>query len=173
MIKSRHAVPLTASIALLLAAAPLQAQQALTDPAELDRLVERFTGAAQGQPGGAREPVDPRLRLRACGADPQAAWHGAPGRTMVLACPEPGGWRVYVNLVPVGAPAAGTAHKPAVKRGDSLTVSVTGRGFAIRRPAEALESGALGDWIAVRTATGSEPVRARIVQPGLAEIPLQ
>lgn len=159
--------------ALLLFAAPLEAQQAVTDPAQLDRLVERFTGVPQGQSGGARERVDPRLRLRTCSADPQAGWHGAPGRTVVLACPEPGGWRVYVNLIPIGGPASSPTQKPAVKRGDSLTVSVTGRGFAIRRPAEALESGALGDWIAVRTATGSEPVRARIVQPGLAEIPLQ
>ena len=159
--------------ALLLAPAPLHAQQPLTDPAQLDRLVEAFTGAAQGQPGGAREPVHRRLRLRVCGADPQAGWHGAPGRTVVLACPDAGGWRVYVNLVPDRAAGASAPQANAVKRGDSLTVSVTGRGFAVRRPAEALESGAVGDWIAVRTATGGDPVRAQIVQPGLAEIPLQ
>lgn len=159
--------------AVLLAATPLHAQQALTDPVQLDQLVERFTGVAQGQPGGARAPVDRRLRLRACKADLQAGWHGPPGRTVVLACAEPGGWRVYVNLAPASGLPAGTAQANAVKRGDALTVSVIGRGFAIRRPAEALESGAVRDWIAVRTATGGEPLRARIVQPGLAEIPLQ
>lgn len=159
--------------AVLLAATPLHAQQTLTEPARLDQLVERFTGVPQGQPGGAREPVDRRLRLRACKADPQAGWHGAPGRTVVLDCAGPDGWRVYVNLVPANGLSTGTAQANAVKRGDSLTVSVTGHGFAIRRPAEALESGAVGEWIAVRTATGGEALRARIVQPGLAEIPLQ
>lgn len=160
--------------ALLLAtAAPLHSQQAMTDPAELDRVVETFTGAVLGQPGGAREPIDRRLRLRVCGTPPQAGWHGAPGQTVVLACPEPGGWRVFVNLVPIGTTAARAIREQAVRRGDSITVAATGRGFAIRRSAEALESGAVGDWIAVRTAPGAEPLRARIVQPGLAEIPLQ
>lgn len=159
--------------ALLLGSASLRAEQVPTDPAQLDWLVERFTGAAQGQPGGAREPVDRRLRLRACNADPQAGWHGTPGRTVMLACPEPGGWKVYVNLIPAIETAARAAPVAAVKRGDNLTVSVVGRGFAIRRSAEALESGAVGDWIAVRTAPGAEPLRARIVQTGLAEIPLQ
>lgn len=158
---------------LLLGAEPIVAQPTLTDPAQLDRLVERFTGAALGQPGGAREPVDRRLRLRACGAEPQAGWHGTPGRTVVLACPEPGGWRVYVNLMPVANSASSAPAVAGVKRGETVIVSVIGRGFTIRRPAEALESGTIGDWIAVRTSTIGEPLRARIVQPGLAEIPLQ
>lgn len=159
--------------ALLLAAAamPAAAQPGLTDPAALDRLVERFTGSALGQPGGAREPVDRRLRLRACASAPAASWHGAPGRTVQVACPEPGGWRVFVNLV-AGPSSTAAASAPVVRRGESLTVAVTGRGFAIRRPAEALEAGAVGDWIGVRVAAGGNPVRARIVQPGLAEIPL-
>ena len=160
-------------IALLLGGAPLTAGAAATDPATLDRLVAEFTGVGVGQPGGAREPVDRRLRLRACAAQPEAAWHGSPGRTVVVQCPEPGGWRIFVNLAPQSGSATPHARPAAaVRRGDNLTVTVIGRGFAIRRPAEALEAGAVGDWISVRTAADREPLRVRIVQPGLAEIAL-
>lgn len=169
-------IPTTLPTLAILAAAPALAQATLADPAALDRVVEQFTGQPLGQPGGARAPVDRRMRLRACPAGPQASWHGAPGRTVVVACPEPGGWRVFVNLIPAGLAASGVdapvAPRATIKRGESLTVAVTGRGFAIRRPAEALEAGAVGDWIAVRTTRDGEPLRARIVQPGLAEIPL-
>lgn len=161
-----------ACFVLLLAAAPAGAQQ--TDPAALDRMVEQFTGVALGQPGGAREPVDRRLRLRACTGTPQAGWHGTPGRTVVLSCPDRGGWRVYVNLLSdPGRPERRASAAPAIGRGDTVTLVVTGPGFAIRRQGEALQAGAVGEWIAVRTVAGGDPVRARIVQPGLAEIPLR
>lgn len=160
-------------LAIVLGSAPLAAQPAQSDPAMLDRMVEAFTGTPLGQPGGAREPVDRRLRLRACSAPPEPGWHGSPGRTVVIQCPDRGGWRIYVNLVPHTGSAAPTKTSAAVKRGENLTVAVVGRGFAIRRPAEALESGGVGDWIAVRTATDREPLRVRIVQPGLAEIALR
>lgn len=162
----------TPACLLLLTASPiLAAQPPIADPAALDRVVEQFTGVPVGQPGGAREPVDRRLRLRPCPAPPQAQWHGAPGRTVMLTCPEGGGWRIYVNLLPTGATARAPAQ-PAVKRGENLTVVVRGQGFAIRRPAEALEGGALGEWIAVRTGPGTDPIRARLVQPGVAEVEL-
>ena len=154
----------------LAAAAPAAAQTAFADHDALDRHVAAFTGAAMGMPGGARAPVDRRLRLRSCSNTPAASWHGEPGRTVQLVCPDPGGWRIFVNLVQVPGPAKAVQ---AVKRGDALTVVVTGRGFAVRRSAEALEAGSVGDWIAVRTAAEGDPLRARIVQPGQAEIPLQ
>lgn len=164
-----------ACLLLLSAPACLAAQPPIADPATLDRVVEQFTGVPVGQPGGAREPVDRRLRLRPCGASPQAIWHGAPGRTVMLTCPEGSGWRIYVNLLPTSATAsaaASAAAQPAVKRGESLTVVVRGQGFAIRRSAEALQGGAVGDWIAVRTGPTSDPIRARLIQPGLAEVAL-
>jgi flagellar basal body P-ring formation protein FlgA len=162
------AIRCTAALALSLAA-PLSAQVALADHASLDAIVDRFLSAQMVQPAVARAPIDRRLRLRACSSEPVAAWHGAPGRVVQLACPGSAGWRIYVNLAASSTPAA---RAPAVKRGDALTVSVTGQGFAIRRSAEALESGVVGEWIAVRTSAGAEPLRARIIQPGLAEIPL-
>ena len=171
-----HARPFVRSLglaalgpALMVQAAPLGAQQAVSAHAALDKLVADFTGAALGTPGGARAPVDRRLRLRACASAPVAQWHGEPGRTVRLVCEEPGGWRLFVGLIAAQSPAGRVA---SVKRGDTLTVAVIGRGFAVRRSGEAMEAGAVGDWIAVRTGANTDPVRARIVQPGLAEIPL-
>lgn len=163
-----------ACCALAFATAPALAQGQPADPAALDLMVEQFTGVGLGQPGGAREPVDRRLRLRPCTGTPQADWHGAPGRTVVLSCPDRGGWRVYVNLVSDTRQADRTARAaPAIGRGDTVTLVVAGPGFAIRRQGEALQAGAVGEWIAVRTVAGGDPVRARIVQPGIAEIPLR
>ena len=48
---------------------------------------------------------------------------------------------------------------------------VRGRGFSVQQPGEAMEGGAVGDWIFVRTARKAEPLRARIERPGLAVIP--
>ena len=60
----------------------LSALAASTGPAAfqstetLDRLVEQFAGALIGMEGGARAPVDKRLRLAACDA-PQLSWRSA------------------------------------------------------------------------------------------------
>ena len=173
------AVPLAASPAVR-DTGPDAMADTVADHAALDRLVAAFAGAAIGAPGGALAPVDRRLRLRPCTAPPALQWHGAPGRTVAVTCSGPGGWRIFVNLAPLAAPAnhpassrTAATRTAAIKRGDALTVAVIGQGFVIRRSAEALESGVAGDWIAVRTGAQNEPVRARIVEPGLAEIPLR
>src|SRR6478609_6219167 len=56
-----------AALALLGATAPALAA-GFADPAAIDRAVAAFTGAPIGTPGGARTPVDRRLRLAACNA---------------------------------------------------------------------------------------------------------
>jgi flagellar basal body P-ring formation protein FlgA len=42
---------------------------------------------------------------------------------------------------------------------------------AYAKPGEAMENGAVGDWIDVRTSRKGEALRARIERPGLAVIP--
>lgn len=141
-----------------------------TDPAAIDRAVSAFTGAAIGQPGGARMPVDARLQLAACPAPLAVSWHGPAQTAVQVECPGPGGWRIFVAI---SAASTATAAKaaPAVKRGDALTIMVRGRGFSVQQPGEALEGGAIGDWIVVRTSRKAEALRARIERPGLAVIP--
>lgn len=146
---------------------------AVTDPAAIDRAVTAFTGAPIGAPGGARMASDPRLRLAPCGGALAVSWH-SPARTAVaVECPGPTTWRIFVAIAPAegsGGPAA-RAAAPVVKRGDAITVLVRGRGFSVQQPAEAMEAGAIGDWITVRTSRKGEGLRARIERPGLAVIP--
>lgn len=144
---------------------------AVTDPATIDRAVAEFTGAAIGAPGGARMASDLRLRLAPCGGPLAVSWH-TPARTAVqVECPGPTSWRIFVAIAPTQAQNAPRAAAPAVKRGDALTVVVRGRGFSVQQPGEAVEAGAIGDWIFVRTSRKGEALRARIERPGLAAIP--
>lgn len=164
-------IPLVLPMLLPLCDPPAEAQGRVTDPAEIDRAVAAFTGAATGAPGGARVPADPRLRLAACGGALAVSWH-TPARTAVqVECPGPSSWRIFVAVAPAqGGPAAARAA-PAVRRGDALTIMVRGRGFSVQQAGEAMEAGGVGDWIFVRTGRKAEGLRARIERPGLAVIP--
>ncbi|MCR9180901.1 MAG: flagella basal body P-ring formation protein FlgA [Erythrobacteraceae bacterium] len=143
-----------------------------TDPDTIDRAVVAFTGSAIGTPGGPRIPADRRLRLAACEAPLAVAWHGNARSSVRVECPGPDNWRIFVAVDSSGgsAPSARPAP-PTIKRGDALTIMVRGRGFSVQQSGEAMENGAVGEWIFVRTARKAEPLRARIERPGLAIIP--
>lgn len=160
-----------ASLILLAAASgPLQ------DLAELDRRIADFTGAAVGEDGGAIQPIDRRLRLHACDSIAEMDWRTAERTTLVVRCPDAGGWRLYVPVRAARAAAPAVAARPiAIQRGDAVAIAVEGRGFSVSRPGEAMEEGAVGDWIKVRPVTGksrrAEVMRARIVRPGVVALP--
>lgn len=167
--------PLALPILLPLCDPAAKAGNIITDPAAIDQAVAAFTGAAPGTPGGARSPADPRLQLAPCGAPLAVSWQGTARSAVAVECPGPTSWRIFVMLMPQqGAFATGTARAaaaPAVKRGEAITLMVRGRGFSVQQPGEAMESGAVGDWITVRANRKAEPLRARIERPGLAVIP--
>ncbi len=145
----------------------------VTDPAMIDSAVASFTGAVVGAPGGARAPSDPRLQLAPCGGSLAVSWHSQARTAVQVECPGPTNWRIFVAITPAqgtGA-AAGQRAAPAVKRGDALIVVVRGRGFSVQQQGEAMEGGAVGDWIFVRTNKKAEGLRARIERPGLAVVP--
>lgn len=156
-------------IAALALAAPALAQTH-ADLAEVDRAVAAFTGVPQGQPGGAALPVDRRLRLTPCRAALATGWYGARQETVEVSCPTPGGWRLFV---PLAGMSRGEAAPPAITRGDAVSIAVSGQGFTVAQNGEALESGAVGAWIKVRTANpGAPALRARVIRPGLVGIDL-
>jgi flagella basal body P-ring formation protein FlgA len=165
-------IPAPASV-LALALAPLPASAAAyTDLAVIDTAVAAFTGQPIGVPGGAAQPVDRRLRLAACAAPVALSWFGKSQTSVLVRCPDAGGWRVFV---PVSLARPAVAEAPAaiaVARGEGVTVSVSGNGFSVSQPGEALDAGAVGAWIRVRTAAKADPLRARIVRPGLVELPM-
>jgi flagella basal body P-ring formation protein FlgA len=156
-------------LALAALAAPALAN-APADLTALDRAVGAFTGVPMGQPGGAAGPLDRRLRLARCPAEPMLSWHGQRREAVQLRCPVAGGWTLYVPIVATGA---GVAEAPLIQRGDAVSIVVAGEGFALSQPGEALEGGAGGAWIKVRGLAPKAPVlRGRVLRPGLVGVDL-
>lgn len=159
------------SASLLLLAATVSAQFADLDA--IDRQVAAFTGAAAGEIGGATTPLDRRLRLQACRTGTALSWRTQAHDSVVVQCGDAGGWRLFV---PVRAVAAAQAGAMAVTRGDAVSIAVSGEGFTVSQPGEALESGPVGGWIKVRPVSAgnarSETMRAQVQRPGLVAVPL-
>lgn len=149
-------------------------QGVFADPAAIDRDVAAFTGAGPGLPGGAQFPVDRRLHLARCSAPLALSWRAPRQDTVQVQCPDQGGWRLFVPVRPR------EASQTVVARGEAVTIAVTGDGFVVSQPGEAMDSGAVGDWIRVRPVqmsgqTGgsrADSMRARIVRPGEVEVVL-
>lgn len=176
--------PAFAIAALLagLAAQPALAQQKFENLDRIDSLVAMTVGANLGEPGGARAPVDRRLRLAACPAMP-----GVEGPTFgaaIVRC-DALGWRIRVPLV-AGATAAVAPSAPAaryapaahavskeavVKKGDPVQLTAGNALFEVSRLMIADEDGAIGDTIRVREDRKSTPVMAKIVAMGVVRIP--
>jgi flagella basal body P-ring formation protein FlgA len=132
------------------------------DLSAIEQAAEQFAGAPVA-------PLDPRLRLAQCQQAPALSWSGSQHDTVLVQCPSAGGWRLYLQLA--NRPAA--AQAPVVARGDAVMIRLGGTGFAVSQSGEALEAGAVGVWIKVRTAKGKgEPLRARVLRPGLVGIDL-
>ena len=164
---------LAAVLAFTASAAPVLAQgDDFADPAEIDRAVERFTGAPIGVPGGAARPVDRRLRLAECRAPLALGWHGTRQDTVEVSCPDAGSWRIFVAVAGNIAANAAVRTAPLVARGDSVSIIVRGQGFSVAQTGEALEAGAKNEWIRIRPPGGAEPLRARVERPGLVVLPL-
>ena len=89
----------------------------------------------------------------------------------MVQCPDAGGWHLFV---PVRNPVSRASGVAAVARGEEVTVAITGDGFTVSQSGEALEGGVVGDWIRVSpvkdSKTANEPIRARIVRPGLVAV---
>jgi flagella basal body P-ring formation protein FlgA len=153
------------SLALILAAAA-----AFADLDAIDRQVALFTGAQVGMAGGLVQPLDRRLQLRPCFAPLALSWRGDARDTVVAQCPDAGGWRLFV---PVRAAALTASGPPAVSRGDAVTMAISGEGFSVSQPAEALDAGSVGAWVRVRAVGGKgEPMRAQVIRPGLVTVPM-
>lgn len=157
-------------LAVALGATPALAQS-YVDLAAVDSAVAEFAGAPQGSPGGAARPIDRRLRLAPCSTELALTWYGARRETVEVRCPVPGGWKLYVPLSGGGYGQQSAA--PGIMRGDAVTISVSGDGFAVSQPGEALESGVTGAWIKVRGPSKDGPaIRAKVLRPGLVGMDL-
>lgn len=169
---------LATSLAAFFAASPVHAQVArapgarFAEMAAIDQAVAQFTGHPIGVPGGAAQPVDRRLRLAACTAPLALGWRAGAHDSVLVRCPDAGGWRLFVPVVVPVAEAAATPAPPAIQRGEGVTIAMVGDGFSVEQTGEALDPGALGSWIRVRTGAKADALRGRIVRPGLVEVPV-
>lgn len=151
---------------------------ATTDLDMIDRAVVDFTGSQIGQPGGARLPVDRRLKLSPCGTPLDLSWFGRDQRSIQVACPT-AGWKIYVAVDSASGGGTGSARAaPAesemlVRRGENVSILVRGNGFTLTRQGEAAEDGAQGQWIQVRAdGRRTETLRAMVLRPGQVGIRL-
>lgn len=160
------------SLSLVVLAATVSAQFADLDA--IDRQVVAFTGAQIGQAGGAVTPVDRRLRLQPCRTGMALSWRTPAQDSVVVQCGDAGGRRIFVPVLSAGG--AAQAGPIAIARGDAVSIAVSGEGFTVSQPGEAMESGPVGGWIKVRPVSGTvargDVMRARIERPGLVSVPL-
>ncbi|WP_174292615.1 flagella basal body P-ring formation protein FlgA [Sphingomonas bacterium] len=160
-------------ILALLAAAGFQAT------ASLDRAVAAFTGHAVGEEGGARTPVDARLRLAACPMV-SLSWRTEAHDAVVVACSGPD-WRLFVPVVRIAGitPAATTAiaqaavakAAPVIKRGDPVLVEAGTDGFSVTREGIAMGDAAPGSRFLVKVEDAKGPVQAVATVDGRAVLP--
>jgi len=144
----------------------------------IDRAVADFTGAEIGQSGGARLPVDRRLRLSNCQSPLDLKWYGRDQGSVQVSCPT-AGWRIYVavdggasRVGPVGR-IENAASEPIIKRGESVSILVRGKGFTLTRQGSAVEDGAIGQWIKIKAVGDkSKTLRAIVLRPGRVGIEL-
>lgn len=169
------------TLPLMLAALPASAQTArFQDTAMLDMAVAQFTGRQVGEAGGARTPVDARLKLASCPL-PQVEWRSAAQDAVVVRCMSPV-WRIFVPVVgsaaPMMTPAVATtvaapAAKPeiVIRRGDPVMIGAASAGFSITRDGIAMDDAAAGERFMVRVERGEPPIQAVAIEPGRATLP--
>lgn len=167
-------------IPALIAAAPAAAQ-GFQSTELLDTIVAQFTGTPIGALGGARTPVDRRLKLAPCAA-PQLEWRSDARDAVVVRCMAPA-WRIFVPVEAVprpkpAAPAVALAAakaEPVIRRGDPVTIEAGSAGFSITRDGVAMGDAAPGARLLVKVDEKKPPIQAvalaqgRVTLPGWAE----
>lgn len=135
----------------------------------LERQLEQFLGKRQGEPGGARQVIDRRLRLKKC---PQVPVIEKRNTALALIRCEPLHWRISVIL----AKQHHSRQRPVrsqvvVKRGQPVLLVARKNGFMISRQMQADRAGGLGDIIPVRATRRSRPILTEIVGAGRVALP--
>jgi flagella basal body P-ring formation protein FlgA len=149
------------------------------DTAALDRSVAAFTGRPMGAEGGARTPVDARLRLATC-STVSLSWRTEQHDAVVVSCAGPA-WRIFVPVIrPANAPAAiaiatpfapVAKMAPVIKRGDPIVIEAGTEGFSISREGVAMGDAAPGGRFMVKVDATRTTVHAIAGEAGRATLP--
>jgi flagellar basal body P-ring formation protein FlgA len=139
------------------------------DLSSLDLAVANATGAPVGRVGGASGPLDRRLRLARC---PETAIIDPPQYDSVAIRCISLGWRIRVPLMVAQRQNFATANTEVirVRRGDVIDLIYEGEGFAASSSGTAMEDGAEGKIIRVKTSSSASPVNVVVTSAGEGRI---
>jgi flagella basal body P-ring formation protein FlgA len=158
-------------MSLLVASTAPALAEGIIDHASIDRAIESFTGSPIGAVGGARAPIDRRLRLAACD-DVVISWRTPRQDTLLLTCRQGPSWKLFVPVVIAGAGKSADAGGQGIARGDIVSVQVKGEGYSVSQGGEAMEDGAIGSWIKIKLPGKGDTLSAQVVRPGLVVLPI-
>ncbi|QTD55444.1 flagella basal body P-ring formation protein FlgA [Parasphingorhabdus cellanae] len=159
----RIAIPLL-SVLTLAATSPFE------DTAKLDQQVATYLNASIGDVGGARAPIDAKLKLKRCAGPVQFS---NTNRNAVLVSCADWGWRIFV---PVQGGQSRQLDRAAAKdefvvfRNQPLTLVVKRPSFSISYNVVAQKNGRIGDYIPVRASRKSKMLMARVSGSGSVEL---
>jgi len=122
--------------------------------------------------GAKARPIDKRIRLARCPAPADITFQTA--KTIAVRCAAIG-WRIRVAVASGGRADTGSIGAPdqnatVIRRYESVELRIAGAGFAVTANAVAMEDGAIGESIRIKSPTFRTPVAARVVGKGLVEI---
>lgn len=152
-----------------LAAVPATAQQAVQDWQTIDALTATVAQAL----GRTATPIDRRIRLARCPDQPAVT--AVDAQTLAVRC-DALGWRLRVAMsggsdaVRVPAGSVSQTSAPAVRRGDTVRVSIETSSFAVNYSAVAMQDGRVGDIVALRGNDAKSPISAVVTGPGRARL---
>lgn len=146
------------------------AASSFEDTNRLDRQVAIHLNADIGDAGGARAPIDTKLRLKRC---PSAVQFSDTNNSAVLvSCPDLG-WRIFVPVRRGQGRASfpdSRAEEFVVSRNQPLTLVVRRPSFSISYGVVAQKKGRIGDYIPVRSSRKSKVIMARVSGSGEVEL---
>jgi flagellar basal body P-ring formation protein FlgA len=141
---------------LLTASLTTQARaQQYEDTATLDTQIATATS-------GAARPIDPRLKLARC-PQPVAIEPSITGAAAVRCIPL--GWRIFVPVA-----QNYMAKDITIKRGDTIQLVIISEGFEVSTQVTAMQDGAVGDDVRVKTLTGATILTAKVTKRGTVSI---
>jgi flagellar basal body P-ring formation protein FlgA len=122
----------------------------------LEALDERIAAVSEGA-----QPVDARLKLAVCPTKPIIA--PPVNEAIVVRC-EARGWRLRV---PVKSAPQAVAAQILVRKGEMVECIDAGPGFSVSTSMIALEGGALGQAIRVKSLTSASAITATVAARGI------
>ncbi|MEP2988230.1 MAG: flagella basal body P-ring formation protein FlgA [Parasphingorhabdus sp.] len=163
MSKVRFAIPILSLLCM-------GAASSFEDTAHLDRQVGAYLNANIGEGGGARAPIDEKLKLKRCLTSVQ--FSPTNRNSVMVSCPS-SGWRIFVPLNANQSSRnrfSSNTEEFVVRRNQPLTLVVKRPSFSISYSVIAQKNGRIGDYIPVRSSRKSKTLMARVSGNGQVEL---